>query len=316
MTWRNGFIPESELIIFHRGWNATDGDWFHGFTPGTYARHLALVARAKARTGRDLYLSSGWSSYRPMHAQEIARRIWGNGAAWPGTSSHGGFWEGRETLAGDYGNWAWVYENHGGRAAFYEDCRAVGLTPGMIEPSRGYPDEPWHVIDLNPRNAPAPAGDSATPFPQEDPMPTLREIYEAVWHGFTFKSGRTPGQELVQQGTRLARLELQLADLRAQGTGRFFKHGNRAVTLWVFVHESGDFVRIRDENTAKLYRALNGGKLSTTVTGEALRQMIADLSAAGGRDLAAVPDSEDTTVTSAEQIAADDETFTDPLATL
>jgi hypothetical protein len=168
----------------------------------------------------------------------------------------------------------------------------------------------------NHRNRPAPAGDSATPFPQEDPMPTLREIYEAVWHGFTFKSGRTPGQELVQQGTRLARLELQLADLRAQGTGRFFKHGNRAVTLWVFVHESGDFVRIRDEDTAKLYRALNGGKLSTTVTGEALRQMIADLSAAGGRDLAAVPDSEDTTVTSAEQIAADDETFTDPLATL
>jgi hypothetical protein len=305
VTWRNGYIPESELIVFQRGWNATDGNWFHGFTPGTYAKHLALLARAKSRTGRDLYLSSGWSAYRPMHAQEIARRIWGNGAAWPGTSSHGGFWEGRETLAGDYGNWAWVYANHGGRAAFYEDCRAVGLTPGMIEPSRGYPDEPWHVIDLDPRSMPAPAGGPAIPFPQEDPMPTVEEIAKAVWHGFTFRNKRTPAQELVRHGEQLARLELQVGDLRSQGTGRFFKHGGKNTTLWVFVHESGDFVRIRDEATALIYRELNGGKQSTTVSGEALRQKIADLSAVGGRDLAAVNGTKDTRPSTRAEIAAD-----------
>ncbi|TLF33222.1 hypothetical protein [Microbacterium sp. 5K110] len=163
MAWKNGDIPESDLVIFRRGWNSIDGDWFWGLTPGTYARHLALLQRAFDRTGRWLEPSDGWSCYRPYAAQVIARRIWGIGAATPRTSSHGGFWEGIETLAVDYGNWAWVYEKHGGRAAFYEDCRAVGLTPGMIQPDRGYPDEPWHVIDKNPRSgAPAATSNNAT----------------------------------------------------------------------------------------------------------------------------------------------------------
>jgi len=181
MPWRNGYIPESDLVVFRRGRNVTDGDWFWGLTPATYARHLALVERARERTGRTLETSDGWGTYRPYAAQVIARRIYGNGAAVPGTSSHGGFWEGRETLAVDYSNWSWVYG--GDRAAFYADCRAVGLTPGMIEPSRGYPDEPWHVIDENPRSGPGPASNGAQPFPQtvetvapippeEDDMPT------------------------------------------------------------------------------------------------------------------------------------------------
>ena len=164
MAWRNGYIPESDLVIFKRGWNPTDGDWYWGFTPGTYARHLALLNLAFRNTGRWLSPTDGWSTVRPMHAQHIARRIFGNGAAWPGTSSHGGFWEGRETLACDYGNWSWVYANAGGRAAFYRDCRAVGLSPGLISRERGYPDEPWHVIDLNPRRAAAPASAGSTPF--------------------------------------------------------------------------------------------------------------------------------------------------------
>jgi hypothetical protein len=159
----------------------------------------------------------------------------------------------------------------------------------------------------NHRNRPAPAGDSATPFPQEDPMPTVEDIAKAVWHGIRFNNKRTPGQELVRHGEQIARLELQLEDLRAAGTGRFFKHGGPKTTLWVFVHESGDFVRIRDEATALLYKELNGGKQSTTVSGEALRQKIADLSAAGRNDLNAVPQTQQTTVTTAEQIAADDE---------
>jgi hypothetical protein len=124
-----------------------------------------LVARAKARTGRTLEPGDGWSTYRPYAAQVIARRIHGIYAATPGTSSHGGFWEGRETLAIDYSNWSWVYG--GDRAAFYDDCRAVGLTPGMIEPRRGYPEEPWHVIDMNPRSG-APASSNATPFEEDD----------------------------------------------------------------------------------------------------------------------------------------------------
>lgn len=166
MAWRNGYIPESDLVIFKRGNNPTDGDWFWGLTPATYARHLALVSRAFNKTGRTLTPSDGWGTYRPYDAQVIARRIYGNGAASPGTSSHGGFWEGRETLAIDYSNWAWVY--NGDRDAFYADARAVGLTPGMIATSRGYPDEPWHVIDLNPRSGPTTAGVGAEAFDFEE----------------------------------------------------------------------------------------------------------------------------------------------------
>lgn len=166
MPWKNGYIPAADLFVFHRGTNSTDGDWYWALTPGTYARHLDLVERARKRTGKALTPSVGFSTYRPYASQEVARRMFGNGAAIPGTSSHGGFWEGRETLAIDYGNWSYVYS--GDRATFFADVRAAGLTPNMISPGRGYPDEPWHVIDMNPRSAPAAAGSGATPFDAEE----------------------------------------------------------------------------------------------------------------------------------------------------
>lgn len=171
----NGQIPDSVLHRFNSGrtvhWK--DGrqiveDWFWALTPGTYQKHLALVALAKRNTGRNLQLSAGFSCYRNLYGQAIARTLHGNGAARVGTSSHGGVWEGRDTLAMDYHNWSSVYG--GSRARWYADVRAVGLTPGMIEPSRGYPDEPWHVIDFDPWRA-VPAGGGATPFPFPKPEP-------------------------------------------------------------------------------------------------------------------------------------------------
>jgi hypothetical protein len=154
--YSNGFIPESMLVTFATGWNSTDGNWKHQLSPGTYAKHLKLVALAKARKNRTLEITEGWGAYRPYDPQVLARRLYGNGAAYPGTSSHGGFWENQQTLAIDYGNWGWVYDWD--RAAFYEDVRDAGLTPGLIHPDRGnnYPDEPWHVVDLDPW-APPPA---------------------------------------------------------------------------------------------------------------------------------------------------------------
>lgn len=149
-SYSNGYIPDSLLVTFNTGWNSTDGNWKHQLSAGTYRKHLNLVALAKRRTGRTLEITEGWGAYRPRHIQELARKIYGNGAAWPGTSSHGGFWEGKQTLAIDYGNWGWVYDWN--REAFYADARAAGLAPGLIHPSRGndYPDEPWHVVDLEP----------------------------------------------------------------------------------------------------------------------------------------------------------------------
>lgn len=166
---RNGEVPESELVIFERGRNGTDGDWYWGLPPATYAKHLNLLTLARRRGRGELAPSDGWGTYRPYGAQVIARRIYGNGAAWPGTSSHGLYWEGRDTAAVDYSNWGWVYGWD--IVAFAADCRAVGLTPLMIVPARGYPYEPWHVIDLDPLGPAPSALDGVTKFdPQGDDM--------------------------------------------------------------------------------------------------------------------------------------------------
>jgi hypothetical protein len=162
-TYTNGYIPDSLLITFATGWSQNDGWWKHQLSASTYAKHLALVKRSP---GGKLAITPGWGAYRPYAAQVLARRLYGNGAASPGTSSHGGFWEGRQTLAIDYHNWGAVYGWD--QARFFADVRAVGLTPGMIMRSRGYPDEPWHVIDLDPW-APAPAGGTSSPFQTTTP---------------------------------------------------------------------------------------------------------------------------------------------------
>jgi hypothetical protein len=165
-TYQNGYIPRELLTIIGSG---TDNygryEWL--LSPGTAAKHYALVERAHRRTRKWLSPSPGWSCYRPYAWQVKYRAEWGNGAAWPGTSSHGGLWEGRQTLAIDYGNWDEVYRGVGGNSAFYEDVRAVGLSPGLIAPPN-YPYEPWHVVDLDPW-APAFASGGSTPFPGEEP---------------------------------------------------------------------------------------------------------------------------------------------------
>lgn len=183
-TYTNGRIPSSLLVVFRTGRNTTDGYWEHAFSPATLARHQALVKLAKKHTGRDLALGDGWSAYRPYEQQIRAKQIHGIYAATPGTSSHGGTFEGQQTLAGDYHNWSWVYEKFGTnkRAAWYADCRAVGLTPGLIEPRRGYPDEPWHVVDENPWVMPSYASTTSTPFPTTTPTTPVPEPEEEDDH--------------------------------------------------------------------------------------------------------------------------------------
>ncbi|MGW9587510.1 glycoside hydrolase domain-containing protein [Microbacterium sp. NPDC055455] len=188
-TYSNGYIPENLLVTFATGWNRTDGDWKHQLSPGTYAKYRALVARSP---GGKLQVTPGWGAYRPYYAQVIARRIFGNGAAVPGTSSHGGYWEGRQTLAIDFHNWGSIYGWDQSR--WFADCRAVGLTPGMIMRSRGYPDEPWHVIDLDPWGA-VPAG-TATPLKEWDEMATKQEIKDAIVEVLT-THGAGPGNRGV-----------------------------------------------------------------------------------------------------------------------
>src|SRR5690606_6789363 len=79
------------------------------------------------------------------------------------------------------------------RAAFFEDCRAVGLSPHLISPQRGYPDEPWHVVDLDPWG-PIPASNGAIPFPI--PLPEPEE--EDMSHNAGFKyTRRSDGKEII-----------------------------------------------------------------------------------------------------------------------
>lgn len=169
-SYRNGEVPASWLTTFATGWLPVEGTWKHQLPPATYRKHLALVALAKRNTGRVLKISEGWGAYRPLNIQEYAKRIHGRWAATPGTSSHGMFWEGRQCAAIDYGNWGSVY--NWDRDAFYRDVRAVGLVPGLISVARGYPDEPWHVVDLDPW-APVPASGGTTSNPISALVPAI-----------------------------------------------------------------------------------------------------------------------------------------------
>lgn len=96
-----------------------------------------------------------------------------------------------------------------------------------------------------------------------------------------------------------ARLELAAA----RNTGSFYKHGDmpKGSSLWFYVLPSGDFVRIRDLATARLYKERNGGNMSTTLSGEAIRALRDDLIDAGGRDLSAVPETIDVVETPADE---------------
>lgn len=176
-SYRNGEVPSEWLIQFASGYNSVDGAWVHSLPPSTYRKHLALVALAKRNTGRDLNIGVGWCAYRPLGPQKMLKKRFGVMAADPGTSSHGLFWEGAQVAAIDYSNWSHVY--NGDRAAWFRDVRAVGLVPDMISPRRGYPDEPWHVIDRDPWAAVVSGGGSSAipPLPEGKTMSDVKQIH-------------------------------------------------------------------------------------------------------------------------------------------
>lgn len=211
----NGEIPYSKLIIFGRGKYPDGKEWVWALSPGTYAKHLALVARVKAARGRELKPGPGSSYYRDLAEQVRARAIYGNGAARPGTSSHGGYWEGMNTLAIDYSNWEYVYggDTPTTRKAFGADCLAVGLSPFLISTARGYPDEPWHVIDKNPWRA-MPAGGWEIPFPEEDDMSAQAESQINAIFNAIFRGGESMDDDKKSIDQSIAEIHDKLDDVR------------------------------------------------------------------------------------------------------
>lgn len=146
--YRNGFIPESELVLIERN---------HPATRGTAARWAALQADVLKNEDIELRITGGENAYRSFAGQQHARQAACaagrcNDAAVPGFSSHGGSLAGRDSGAIDVSNWALL-----GKDKFYAYCRRNGFEPGYFD------WEPWHIIDWDPYNVPAAAGGGSTP---------------------------------------------------------------------------------------------------------------------------------------------------------
>lgn len=136
-NYPNGHVPVEYLIH-------VSGNTY--LPPGTYMRWLWMREQAVARYGVTLRITSqystawnAWNGYRPFAAQRMYRDAYGNMAAVPGTSSHGGTWNGREAFAIDVENWmdlSW--------SQFSGLAHEAGFTTNFVTPT-----EKWHIGDFN-----------------------------------------------------------------------------------------------------------------------------------------------------------------------
>lgn len=137
MPYPNGQVPLDKLV--HLG-------GLIYLPPGTAARWLWVVAEGKRRWGVTFYITpasargwDGWNGYRPLDAQKKYRNAFGQMAAVPGHSSHGGFYGGQEVFAIDVANWGAVtWSRFSGLMA------EAGLRTNFVSP-----EERWHVGDFN-----------------------------------------------------------------------------------------------------------------------------------------------------------------------
>lgn len=193
MSYANGRVPLNLLVHIN-------GNLY--MFPGMYQRWLNLVDLVRKRHGVTLTITRGskgwddWNGYRTYDAQVIYRRELGNMAAVPGYSSHGGWYQGRESGAIDVWNW-----NAIGKTAFFQACRDVGLTPGTD--SR----ENWHVVDFSPWAAPSGGGSTPfTPITQEEDMRVV--VWEPNGTILAFAPGQVRAFEASEltQASKLATL--------------------------------------------------------------------------------------------------------------
>ena len=156
--YANGRIPRSALVSFQEG-----GVTFYT-TPYVLQQYRYMKADA-AKQGVHLYITVtptsvvngvGGNAYRDIPFQQRMRAVYGRGAAYPGTSSHGGTFEGRDSMALDISGWG-----HKGVDWFYALARKWGFTPGLISTSRGYAvTEEWHLVMWNPFRSVKPASET------------------------------------------------------------------------------------------------------------------------------------------------------------
>ncbi|MDQ1111140.1 hypothetical protein QE418_000588 [Microbacterium testaceum] len=172
-NYANGSCPLNRLIVLPNGTGRDKyGPWVHRLPRATLRRWRDLQRRGRERSGgRELAISPGWSTDRPVDIQIILKADMGIYAATPRTSSHGMVFEGQQTAAIDVGNWAWVYANCGGYNAWQEDVRAAGFT--RLPDGYQQEGEYHHIIDWNPWDdepefGGAPAATDAKPLEEDD----------------------------------------------------------------------------------------------------------------------------------------------------
>lgn len=147
--YANGRIPLHALI--HLG-----GE--HYLAPATNARWQWMIRTCQAERGVTLRITAGMNGYRDYAAQQWAyNNLPAGQAAYPGTSSHGGVYNGRDSMAIDVANWGQV-----GQSYFYDLARRAGFEPGVFD------WEPWHIVDWSPWVMPA--GLNVTPIPVTVPV--------------------------------------------------------------------------------------------------------------------------------------------------
>jgi hypothetical protein len=305
--YSNGYVPVNRLIVIDRGYNGIDGNWEHRLPRATLRRWNRLVARAARRRAAAglpplaLRITSGWCTDRPYPVQVRAKQIHGIYAATPGTSSHGGVFENKQTAAIDAGNYSSVYAGCGGYDAWLSDLRAEGFD--RLPP--GYPldGERHHIIDYNPWDdepefGGAPAGGGATPFEkgflmaltdkqQEDLYnniagnnePFLKAIAQTVSEQIL--NHRVAAQGAAEGKTTTLASMLAWNDDHVESTpGRVWKHQVQA--------QDADGVPQYREDGSPVTFAAYGFAASTNAVVQALREVVATLALAQGADPAAI----------------------------
>ncbi|MDF2578424.1 MAG: hypothetical protein K0S49_3 [Microbacterium sp.] len=191
MVYANGQVPYSVVSVVLASGYDSNGYWEFRCTPAFAARWRFAKRRAEELYGRTIYIRSGWNIYRPLFSQHIARDNaceQGNclGAAWPGTSSHGGEWQGRPCLAVDVDPNGLTWDQ------VDVAMEAAGFSARLITAAMsGFPGgERWHYIDFNAFGA-VPAFAGATPFPVVEEEPTPKEKDMILLKGIDSGSGTT-----------------------------------------------------------------------------------------------------------------------------
>ena len=137
MAYANGQVPLHLLVKL--------GEQLY-LPPGTAARWRWFVAEGKGRFGVTFRVTGpssrgwdGWNCYRPLDIQRKYKNAFGQWAASPGYSSHGGFYQGREVFAIDVANWASVSWGN-----FTALANQAGFRVDFVSPR-----EQWHIGDFN-----------------------------------------------------------------------------------------------------------------------------------------------------------------------